>query len=60
MNVNSNRSVNKNALHLAATYSSNDKIVDLLIKAGANVNAANIYGTTPIFRAIVNGNLFGV
>ena len=32
------------------------EIVQLLIRAGANVNAANRYGATPLWLAAVNGN----
>lgn len=57
MNVKPFGNLNETALHTAAMYNSNDKVIDLLIKAGANVNAPNIFGSTPIFKAILNGNL---
>lgn len=36
----------------------NDKIAESLLKAGANVNAVDKDGWSPLFFAIVNGNLF--
>ncbi len=32
------------------------RLVELLVRAGANVNAANRYGVTPLWLACVNGN----
>ena len=43
------------ALHYAAHYD-NLAAADLLIKAGANVRAANRYGATPLWLACVNGS----
>jgi len=43
------------ALHWAA-YHDNPEIVDLLVRARANVNAANRYGVTPLSLACTNGN----
>lgn len=34
-----------------------DKIVDLLIQNGANINAARNVGDTPLFKASQNGYL---
>lgn len=35
-----------------------DKIAELLIQNGANVNAMTIYGRTPLHWSAINGNLF--
>ena len=43
------------ALHWAAG-SDDSEIVELLIRAGANVKAANRYGVTPLWLACLNGN----
>lgn len=43
------------ALHSAA-QESNNEIVDLLIRAGAKVNAATGYGETPLISAALYGN----
>jgi uncharacterized protein len=43
------------ALHWA-TYHDDKDIAELLIRAGANVKAANRYGVTPISLACTNGN----
>ena len=43
------------ALHWAAHHD-NLGAADLLIKAGANVGAANRYGATPLYLACVNGS----
>lgn len=37
-------------------FTGNEKIAELLIKAGADVNARGLFGLTPIFYAILNGN----
>lgn len=38
------------------SYSGLERAVDVLIKNGANVNAANKYGTTALMVAAKNGN----
>src|SRR5262245_66496743 len=43
------------ALHWAVRSDDVD-LVDRLIRAGANVKAANRYGITPLYLASVNGN----
>ena len=43
------------ALHWAA-YQDDLEIGDLLVRAGANVKAANRYGVTPLLLACTNGN----
>ena len=43
------------ALHWA-TYHDERAIVELLVRAGANVNAASRYGVTPLSLACTNGN----
>jgi ankyrin repeat protein len=43
------------ALHWA-TYQDDLKTVELLVRAGANVKAANRYGVTPLLLACTNGN----
>ena len=43
------------ALHWAAHFD-NLAAADLLIKAGANVQAANRYGATPLWLACINGS----
>ena len=43
------------ALHYAAHYD-NHAAAELLIKAGANVRAANRYGATPLWLACINGS----
>jgi hypothetical protein len=43
------------ALHYAAHFD-NLAAADLLIKAGANVRAANRYGATPLWLACTNGS----
>lgn len=43
------------ALHWA-TYHDDVEVTDLLVRAGANVNAANRYGVTPLSLACTNGN----
>ena len=44
------------ALLLAADRN-DPELVDLLIKAGANVNARNDYGATPLYAASAGGNI---
>ena len=41
---------------LWAAYWNDDAAVEALIAAGANVNAANRYGVTPLSQACINGN----
>ena len=43
------------ALHWAA-YQDDLEIAELLVRAGANVKAANRYGVTPLSLACTNGN----
>src|SRR5437763_913490 len=43
------------ALHWAA-YHDSQEIADLLVRAGANVKAANRYGVTPLSLACTNGD----
>src|SRR5712691_878465 len=43
------------ALHWA-TYQDDLETEELLVRAGANVNAANRYGVTPLSLACTNGN----
>ena len=43
------------ALHWAAQREQSDK-VNALISAGANVNAGNRYGVTPLLLAVTTGN----
>ena len=44
------------ALHWAA-HSSQDEVAELLLAAGANANAANRYGVTPLTLAATSGSL---
>src|SRR5213080_1112090 len=53
--VNSSEADGMTALHWAVRGDDLDT-VQLLIKAGANVSAANRYGVTPLSLAAVNGN----
>src|SRR5205085_6938049 len=53
--VNATQVDGASALHWAV-YRDNIELVDLLLKAGANVNAANREGTTPLFMASLYGN----
>ena len=41
---------------LWAAYWNDEAAVEQLIAAGANVNAANRYGVTPLSQACINGN----
>ncbi len=41
-----------NALHLAANKCSNPKIIEALIDAGADINARNYLGETPLIMAV--------
>ena len=41
-----------NALHLAANKSSSPKIIDTLLAAGADLNARNYLGETPLIMAV--------
>ena len=43
------------ALHWA-TYQDDLEMAELLVRAGANVKAANRYGVTPLSLACTNGN----
>src|SRR5262244_3199614 len=43
------------ALHWAA-YRNDVETMELLLRAGARVNAANVYGVTPLSLACTNGN----
>ena len=43
------------ALHWAVEYDDLES-VDVLLKAGAQVDAADRYGMTPVFYAVTNGN----
>lgn len=44
------------ALHVVASYAHGWNVVDTLCKHGANPNAVNACGNTPMFEAIVHGN----
>src|SRR4051812_673631 len=44
------------ALHWAA-YQDDLELVDRLLRAGADVRSANIYGVTPLSLACTNGNV---
>jgi ankyrin repeat protein len=43
-----------NALHLAANNTTNPKIIEALIEAGANVEARNYLGETPLIMAVLS------
>ena len=55
VDVNTPEADGTTALHWAAHRDDLDT-VDLLIRAGANVKAANRYGVTPLSLACENGN----
>lgn len=55
VDVNAPQADGSTALHWAVD-GDNPDIVDLLIRAGASVKAANRYGVTPLWLAAVNGN----
>ena len=42
-----------NALHLAAGMSSNPKVIEALVEAGADINARNYLGETPLIMAVL-------
>ena len=43
-----------NALHLAANNSDNPKVVEVLLEAGANIDARNYLGETALIMAVNN------
>lgn len=45
-----------NVFYYFIYYEDQDKIVDVLIQNGADVNIVDYYGRTPIFMAARNGN----
>ena len=53
--VNAARPDGTTALHWAVDRDA-PEIVQLLVRAGANVKAANRYGATPLWLAALNGN----
>jgi ankyrin repeat protein len=55
VDVNAPQADGTTALHWAAEKN-HSGIVDLLIRAGGNVKAANRYGVTPLWLACMNGN----
>lgn len=42
-----------NALHLAANKCSNPKVIEALVEAGADINARNHLGETPLIMAVL-------
>ena len=44
-------------LHIASQKSNEPEIIDLLVKSGANVNALDAEGFTPLHMAAIHGNL---
>src|SRR6266516_6783569 len=55
VDVNTPQTDGMTALHWA-TYQDDLETADLLVRAGANVKAANRYGVTPLSLACTNGN----
>src|SRR5438128_3135292 len=55
VDVNTPQTDGMTALHWA-TYQDDLEIADLLVRAGANVKAANRYGVTPLSLACTNGD----
>jgi len=47
----------KNIMLINASREGYKKIVELLLKVGADVNAKNFYGSTPLIYASMNGNI---
>ena len=44
-------------LHIASEIINEPEIIDLLVKSGANVNAQDAEGFTPLYMAAIHGNL---
>ncbi|MCF0261514.1 MAG: ankyrin repeat domain-containing protein [Sphaerochaetaceae bacterium] len=42
-----------NALHLAANKCSNPKVIEVLVEAGADINARNYLGETPLIMSVL-------
>ena len=59
VDVNATEPDGTTALHWAA-HSDDSELVDLMIRAGANVKSANRYGVTPLWLACMNGNAASV
>ncbi|CAH0394195.1 unnamed protein product [Bemisia tabaci] len=47
----------KTALHYAVMKSQNGEIIKLLLESGANVDARDVKGTTPLFKAVLDQRL---
>ncbi len=45
-----------NALHLAANKCSNPKVIEALVEAGADINARNYLGETPLIMAVLQND----
>ena len=45
-----------NALHLASNTCSNPKIIEALVEAGADINARNYLGETPLIMAVLSND----